>query len=242
LYFGETPFKNVPPLNLSTDLSTQTDALLVTEPGAIAKSAASTDQPEDSAARERSIRGWGITALTVDAANGLINMGLDMVPENADDVLERTAGFGLEIVSLVLSGFSWLASFPSSPGFPGGRPYNVAAHKVSKTQNEQEYWERVMWGWRTAVYWLDVVMLMSNAVKGTGKINLQRLRRADEVTIGFYCAFSFVDAGLAIRYLATIPKADQPGFEIANEVVSWLPNLCAPSDWVTLRWLWPSAP
>ena len=146
---------------------------------------------EDPAARERSIRSWGITALTVDAANGLINMALDMVPESADDVLEATAGFGLEIVSLVLSGFSWLASFPSSPGFPGGRPYNVAAHKVSKSKNEQEYWERVMWGWRTAMYWLDVVMLMSNAIDATKgrKFNLQRLKRADEMTIGFFFAF-----------------------------------------------------
>ncbi len=230
LIFGETPFKNVPSLDLSTDVSTQTNALLVAEPGAIAKSAASTDQPEDPGARERSIRSWGITALTVDAANGLINMALDMVPESADDVLEATAGFGLEIVSLVLSGFSWLASFPSSPGFPGGRPYNVAAHKVSKSENEQEYWERVMWGWRTAMYWLDVVMLMSNAIDATKgrKFNLQRLKRADEMTIGFFFTFSIVDAGLASRYLATIPKADQPGFEIANEVVSWLPNLCAP--------------
>ncbi|MGB7312270.1 MAG: LamG-like jellyroll fold domain-containing protein [Nodosilinea sp.] len=219
LIFGETPFKNEPPLNFAT----QTGARLVAEPRA-------SIQTTNNTARENSVRHWGNTGLLADVINGVITGFLDSVPESADQPFEKTAGFGFEIVSLVLSGFSWLASFPSSPDFPGGRPYNVAAHKVSKSKNEQEYWERVMWGWRTAVYWLDVVILMGKGVAAAkGKeVKLQRLKRADETTIGIFFAFSIVDAGLATRYLVTIPKEDEPGLEIADEVISWLPNLLAP--------------
>ena len=32
----------------------------------------------------------------------------------------------------------------------------------------------------------------------------------------------------AIRYLRAVPEEDKSGFEIANEVVSWIPNLLAP--------------
>ena len=39
----------------------------------------------------------------------------------------------------------------------------------------------------------------------------QYLKRADEFTIGAAFAFSMVDAGLATRYLFTIPKAERPG-------------------------------
>ncbi|MGD1949540.1 MAG: hypothetical protein ACFB14_07820 [Leptolyngbyaceae cyanobacterium] len=230
LIFGKATFKSEPPLDFSTQTGTRlvaerTGARLVTEQGESAEEAGTS-------ARKRSIRIWGIIGLTADALNGLINAGLDASAESGslEETLEETAGYGFEIVSLVLSGFSWLASFPSSPDFPGGRPYNVAAHKVSKTEDEQEYWERVMWGWRTALYWLDVVILMIKggaAAKGQ-EVSLQRLRRADEITIAIFFVFSIVDAGLAIRYLVTIPKEDRPGFEIANEVVSWLPNLLAP--------------
>ena len=56
----------------------------------------------------------------------------------------------------------------------------------------------------------------------------QRLKRADKFTIGIAFAFSMVDAGLATRYLFTIPKEEKPGLAIANEVVSWLPSLLSP--------------
>ncbi len=184
-----------------------------------------------SSARRKSIQHWGNAGLIADVLNGMINVGLDATPESpADRFNEQTAGVGFEVVSLVLSGVSWLASFPSSPDFPGGRPYNLLAHKVSKTENEQEYWERVLWGWRSALYWLDVVVFTAKGIaKAKGKeVKLQRLKRADAGTIGFTFACSVVDAGLASRYLATIPKADKPGLEIANEVVSWLPNLLCP--------------
>lgn len=246
LIIRETPFKDEPPL----DFSTPTDAQLVAEPQAslqrtsndvgengialsVVESGASI-QAMNNAARKKSIFHWGNTGLHADALNGIISAYLDAVPENADEYNEKTAGSGLEIVSLVLDGFSWLASFPSSPNFPGGRPYNLAHddHKVSKTEDEQEYWERVMWGWRTSLYWLDVLVL--TAQLGGTKLpwsdtrKLQRLKRTDKFTIGFFFAWSIVDAGLAIRYLDRIPKEDKPGLEIANEVVSWLPNMSAP--------------
>ncbi|MEM0979389.1 MAG: LamG domain-containing protein [Cyanobacteria bacterium P01_H01_bin.58] len=221
LIFGETPFKDEPPL----DLAPQTGARLVAEQEV-------SFQRTNNTKRESSIRHWGNTGLLADVINGMVTGFLDILSEDADQPYEKTAGFGFEIVSLVLDGFSWLASFPSSPDFPGGRPYNVAAHKVSKTEDEQEYWERVVWGWRTAVYWLDVVVLTAQLsgqkLPWAKEIKLQRLKRTDEVTIGIFTAFSIVDAGLATRYLFTIPKEDKPGLEIGNEVVSWLPNLLAP--------------
>ena len=63
-----------------------------------------------------------------------------------------------------------------------------------------------------------------------GRLYGQRdcLKRADEFTIAIDFAFSIVDAGLAIKYLTTIPKEEKPGLEIANEVVSWLPSLLSP--------------
>ncbi|MGD1927875.1 MAG: hypothetical protein ACFB12_03110 [Leptolyngbyaceae cyanobacterium] len=59
-------------------------------------------------------------------------------------------------------------------------------------------------------------------------VTRQRLKRADELTIGIAFAFSMVEAELATRYLFTMPKAERPGLEIANEVVSWLPSLLSP--------------
>ena len=80
------------------------------------------------------------------------------------------------------------------------------------------------------MYWLDVVIMMGSgifAAKGK-EVELQRIKRANEVSIGISFAFSIVDSGLATKYLTTIPKKDKPGLEIANEVVSWLPGLLAP--------------
>ena len=241
LIFGEAPFKNEPPLAVAL----QADAPAIAAPQAslqrtsnavgenaiaqvVAEPRASFQGPN--LARKKSIQDWGATGLLADVLNGMVTAYLDVLPESSDDPYEETAGFGFEIVSLVLGGFSWLASFPSSPGFPGGRPYNVAAHAVSKSKDEQEYWERVMWGWRTAVYWLDVVIFTGKEIANAkGKeVTRQRLKRADEFTIGVAFAFSIVDAGLAIKYLTTIPKEEKPGLEIANEVVSWLPNLLSP--------------
>jgi hypothetical protein len=134
----------------------------------------------------------------------------------------------------VLSGFSWLASFPSSPDFPGGRPYNVAAHKVSDTDKpelrERFHRERVMWGWRTFLYWLDVALLAEKgiAVARGNEAKLQRLRRAEPRSMGFFCVASILDAIYAIQYLKAIPEEDKSRFEVANEVVSWLPNILAP--------------
>ena len=65
------------------------------------------------------------------------------------------------------------------------------------------------------------------ATKGND-VTRQHLKQADKFTIGIAFAFSIVDAGLAIKYLTTIPKAEKPGLAIANEVVSWLPNLLSP--------------
>jgi hypothetical protein len=240
LVFGKNPFKNEPPLNFAPSANDRlvaepTGGLLVTEPNlaSLVTESVESDQKESNSARKKSVRIWGIIGLFADALNGLINAGLDVSAENENPerVLEANAGFGLEIVSLGLSGFSWLASFPSSPdGFPGGRPYNVAAHPVSKSKDEQEYWERVMWGWRTALYWLDVAILagkgIANALGENAK--LQRLRRTDLKSSLFVMVASVVDMGLTGKYLSTIPEEDKSDLEELHEIVAWLPNFLAP--------------
>ena len=230
IVLGKTPFKNEPPLDFSTQAGTrpmaeQIGARLVTTQAQSAEAANISD-------REQSIKTWGIIGLTADALNGVINAVLDFSSEESkkERRLEENAGYGLEIVSLALSGFSWLASFPSSPGFPGGRPYNVAAHSVNQDEDRPEFEERIMWGWRTFMYWLDVAILANKwiTVARGGEAKLQRLRRADPKTIGFFFWFSVIDAMFAIDYLHAIPEEDKSGFEIANEIVSWIPNLLAP--------------
>ena len=233
IVLGETPFKNEPLPDFSTPthaslIAESTGARLVAEPTGAQLGAERTNTTDS----KRSVRIWGIIGLTADTLNGVINAILDLSPETeggVEGILEETAGFGFEILSLVLDGFSWLASFPSSPGFPGGRPYNLLAHKVSD-DDKPEKQERVMWGWRTFMYWLDVALLANKgrAIAKGDEAKLQRLKRAEPKTIGFFCVASILDAAHAIQYLAAVPKKDKSGFEIANEVVSWLPNILAP--------------
>ena len=99
-------------------------------------------------------------------------------------------------------------------------PYNLLAHKVSKTENETEYWERVMWGWKTALYWLDVTVFAGKGIaKLAGKkVRLQRLRRADANTTAFFVLAAIVDMGLMSKYLSTLPGEDN-SLEEANEIM-----------------------
>lgn len=139
---------------------------------------------------------------------------------------EATGGTGFEFISLLLDFMIWLGSFPSSPDFPGGRPYNVIAHPVSKSKNETEYWERVMWGWRTAMFWLDVVVVSVSGVVAfkTKDPNLQRMKRRDEIVIPIFFLLSLVDLGLTSKYLSTLPKEGGKSNEIAYHLLSQLPN------------------
>ncbi|MEM1280407.1 MAG: LamG-like jellyroll fold domain-containing protein, partial [Cyanobacteria bacterium P01_H01_bin.152] len=112
LVFGETPFKNEPPLAVAF----QADAPAIAAPPASLQAvtvggeraiaqvvaAPQASVQRSNTARLNSIRHWGNTGLLADVLNGLITAYLDVLPENADDPYEETAGFGFEVVSLVL--------------------------------------------------------------------------------------------------------------------------------------------
>ncbi len=227
LLFNERPFRGAAPLAFST----QPEARLL-----LAASQTASDEGEEQdpgnpsntglSAREKSIRDWGLVSMLALFLKGLVNVRLDVVSENLDEVDEATGGTGFEFISLLLDFVIWLGSFPSSPGFPGGRPYNLLAHPVSKSNNETEYWERVMWGWRTAMFWLDVVVV---AVSGMVAIktkdpNLQRMKRRDLIVIPIYFVLSLVDLGLTSKYLSTLPEEGGKSNEIAYHLLSQLPN------------------
>ncbi|MBI5931940.1 MAG: hypothetical protein HY862_21710 [Chloroflexi bacterium] len=217
LFFGEKPFKDVslpefPQLAPATEFN-----LMALE---------AEETPEETSGVPTSqqlqkIKDFGVVALVADAFNGLFSMILDATPEIGDDDNGKTFGF-VEVISLVLSGFSWLASFPASPAEPGGYPYNLCRNKPS---NEQEYWQRVVWGWRTGMLGIDIIYMAVGPFIGGKK---QRLKRADKYTAGLITALAVVDIGLTGRYLATIPKEDKKvdrNREIVNETFGLLPNL-----------------
>jgi hypothetical protein len=151
-------------------------------------------------------------------------MLLDAVPEDADDEGKTTRV--VEALTLLVSGFSWLGSFPASPSEPGGYPYNIAHpdHKVNKDDHPQEYWERVLWGFRTGMFGFDIVYMgVALFAQDPDKRPQQRLRRADAGTAGFLTVAALVDIALAGRFLHEVDE--KQGREIANEVLGRLPDV-----------------
>lgn len=231
LIFGEVPFlKDAPPEFPKQVVIPAQRSVVVAQANALEADqepetavTVDNDLTFDLEKTRRKVAGFGSLALISDTINGIINTFLDVPPESSDDDGKGSAFF--EITSLVLSGFSWLSSFPASTLEPGGYPYNIAhsKHNVSKSANEQEYWERVMWGWRTGVLGLDILhMLASFKFKDLAS---QRLRRGNEITAGLATVFSAVDIGITGRYLATTKGEKNRGILIASEIVPIMPSL-----------------
>lgn len=83
-----------------------------------------------------------------------------------------------------------------------------------------------MWGWRTAILCLDsVYLIMALKKKKPEEMPMQRMKRADEFSSFMTASFALIDLELTGLYLATIPKEDKRGREVANEVVALLPSL-----------------
>ncbi|MGB3518700.1 MAG: LamG-like jellyroll fold domain-containing protein [Elainellaceae cyanobacterium] len=167
--------------------------------------------------------GWGVTALTVDAVNGLIAARLDGVPEELDGADEISAGGGLEVVSLLLSFISWLGSFPDSPDFPGGRPYDIADPKynVTKTNHPSEYWQRVLWSWQSAALGYDIIVMAGSFVFAGTPVK-QRLKRRNEASIVLGSAVAAVTLGLTIQSTA-IDKPQQTTSDIVGVFADYVP-------------------
>ncbi len=306
LMFKERPFADldVPAIadtNTSTIAETEFSAALVQSRSALVEPRnldTQTETEDDSAKRlrhRRMVIGFGVLSTHAGLLSGMFASFLDAQPEQADDD-EGKGTFFLEAFTLGLDWISWLGTFPASPDNPGGFPYALHKHKVSKTQNPQEYWQRVVWGFRTFVLAADTIYFVTSAVMngktankdslsspnlsgyldlfrspsgvgsslgaipslgsslgshtslggnssvnpapsvgssvGSGSANslnnLQRLRRANAITIGFYTAVSAVDLVLTCIYLSKIPKKDKPQLTIAKEVILILPNILAP--------------
>ncbi|MHA7581154.1 LamG-like jellyroll fold domain-containing protein [Paenibacillus vandeheii] len=173
------------------------------------------DASDSEPSEESLIRSWGIVVLVADALNGLITTGLDAVSEKNDDPQEESGSFGLEVVTLLLSIFSWQANFITS---------DIPIRKGDDKENsELARSERILHYYRGAVLMLDsLVMYIGSTME---EKNMQRMKRREKQITVFFWVLSLVDAGMAIRYLAALPNKDKPGMEIANEVVSWLPNV-----------------
>ncbi|NJN19734.1 MAG: hypothetical protein HC822_27605, partial [Oscillochloris sp.] len=132
LIFGQRPFQGVPVPNFAAPAAVRLGAPLLgdsPEEGQPEEGQPEEGQPEDEDAdsdpersRVNEVRSWGIVVLIADLVNGLITTGLDAFSEQEDDAHEPTGGFGFEIVSVLLSGFSWQANFIvsdiSSPSDP----------------------------------------------------------------------------------------------------------------------------
>ncbi len=193
------------------------------------------------------VQGFGALSLHADIFSGLFSALLDAIPEKAD-AQGKNGTFFVEVLTLGLDWLSWLGSFPASPNNPGGFPYLVHKHDVSIKKNPQEYWQRVVWGYRTSVLALDTIFLGLSFMKRGGipkginttgleelakalpqpkssKFALQRLRRGSNASMGIQLALSGVDLVLTSIYLAQIPKKDKPGLEAANEVIAILPGM-----------------
>jgi hypothetical protein len=215
LMTGKAPFQNAAPLEFPQQ------AVIAGQRSVVA---AVNERQIDIVDTRQKIFDFGVIALVADAFNGLFFMLLDAVPEDADDEGKTTRV--VEALTLLVSGFSWLGSFPSSPSEPGGYPYNIAHpdHKVNKDDHPQEYWERVLWGFRTGMFGFDIVYMgVALFAKDTEKRPQQRLRRADAATAGFLTVAALVDIALAGRFLHEVDE--KQGREIANEVLGRLPDV-----------------
>ncbi|MCU0466478.1 MAG: hypothetical protein MUF38_18155, partial [Anaerolineae bacterium] len=226
LIFGEAPFREVLPPVLADQPVEDSDPAVIASGNLLSlNSSESAVQSDDDKERtKRKIRGFGGLALTADLINGIITTGLDAFPEQGDDDGKGT--FILEFASIVLSWASWLGSFPASPSEPGGYPYALHKHKVTKTNDKTAYRQRVMWGWRTALLSLDTMyLLMALKKHNSQEMPIQRLGRADDFSAFMLVAFTLIDLELTGLYLATLPQGKSKRLEVANEVIGLLPNL-----------------
>ncbi|MBD2464233.1 hypothetical protein H6G89_24830 [Oscillatoria sp. FACHB-1407] len=145
-----------------------------------------------------SVQGWMVTGFIADTINGLVTSLLDASPKEH---------LGFEVVSTLLQFFSWLSSFPDSPDFDGGRPYNVAEFKVTEPKNPDKYWERVMWGWRSFALGIDVVALLvakTRIKRAIHKKDPTKVEDAVEKTMPVLAMlFAAIDLGITTKYLVT---------------------------------------
>nr|WP_319492796.1 hypothetical protein [uncultured Desulfobacter sp.] len=166
---------------------------------------------EESGVSLNDLRSWGITALAADAAGGILTAFLDGVPEKADAPFEKTAGFGMELATLVLDIFSLQAGIIVSNEADDGR-------EKSDAEQEEERWGKIVNGYRGTVLALDsMVLILEPETK-------QRMKRKDEYFVAFYTLLASIDVVLTSISLSKSTSDNKP-VQISYEVFSLLPDL-----------------
>ncbi|MEG4627084.1 LamG-like jellyroll fold domain-containing protein [Microcoleus sp. w1-18aA5] len=156
--------------------------------------------------------------------SGLATRGLKTVVDAWEPIqkrsesLEAVAGKGTAYgkwnkltssIKILLTTVTWLGSFPKSPNHGGGFPYNIAdsSHSVSKSNQEEMYWQRVLWGWRTSAWGisstLDILKVTANVSSkpGLSKTLNGGLKDYDTLIRIFRCLISCVDIALTSLYI-----------------------------------------
>ncbi|EKV00199.1 laminin G domain-containing protein [Leptolyngbya sp. PCC 7375] len=224
LMFGKVSLQDVPEPEFSSQQIVASDQQLL--------SVQSNEDEIDVENTIRKMQAFGGIAIAADIVNAFISTGMDLIPEGGEE-----GPIVLEYMSLFLSGVSWLGSFPGSKIEPGGYPYAIGQrkHNVSKSKKDEEemYWERVLWGWRTAMLGIDIVYVIGAiGAQSFGidkdKFPRQRLRRATRLVdktapiIEISTLLTWVELGLAGKFLSTVQE-DKKRI-IANEVLGMLPG------------------
>ena len=237
LMFGKIPLQNVPEPEFPTQQAASEKQLLSAQSNIVTSEqhSLSVQSKEDEIDIENTIlkmQVFGGIAIAADIVNAFISTRMDLIPEGGEE-----GPIFLEYMSLFLSGVSWLGSFPGSKVEPGGYPYAIGQrkHNVSKSKKDEEelYWERVLWGWRTAMLGIDIIYVIGAiGAQASGidkdKFPRQRLRRATRLVdatapiIELSAVLTWVELGLAGKFLSTVQEDKKR--KIANEVLGMLPG------------------
>ena len=113
-----------------------------------------------------------------------------------------------EIESLVISFFSWLASFP------GGYPHLLSF----QADNESDVWDYVNWGYGTLLYGLDILSVAADPLVK------KRFKRKDDVTAAATTVLATIQLVLSISASARTGGSITGGFANA---ISTLPGIAA---------------
>jgi hypothetical protein len=184
---------------------------------------------------------WAIAGFVCDAINGLITGLLD------GSALKHIFFEGL---SKILSCTSWLASFPASPKNSDGQasPKNSDGHfhdlqGVSESDGAP-YWERVMWGWRTSVFGINLITFLfikaplkrgTKADGSKGDIEPNKAQGFVKEAMPVLCMlFAAIDIGISAKYLVSsrgTKSNHEEGMRQSAEYVGIFPSILAPLNY-----------
>jgi hypothetical protein len=170
-------------------------------------------------------------ALSLSTADGfkiteLVSRGLkvlvDLIPSSVTLYTSRRAMFNSGLKILLNSGI-WLSSFPTSPMDTDkkarGYPYDIAdgIHDVGKS-NKELYWERVMWGWRTAMVGFSAILDLPVVIARV--VRLYPTDEAFNLIQLIQVLLSCVDLSLTSVYVDSLDRYNSRTWKIDRTIVS----------------------